>query len=226
MSRLAQFRTWIILVMLGGSLIGCRDFIADMIKPIFPPGCPERYPQKYKFGRYPITISIRRTDLRVGDTIFVSARYSQHFFDSLSQQVVGVNEKVAVWLKMDQVKSTPASVGSFAIDTTIINVFDQHFRVVMRKGTPVNAYRYSFQRVKDSWELDMLYIARKSGSYTVSTSFHQILTGENTRCMLGNVSTYGGSTYFQSTNNQISRIYPIVTSHNNATNLFGFIVDN
>ena len=149
-----------------------------------------------------------------------------NIFDSLSQQVVGVNEKAAVWLKMDQVKSTPASVGSFAIDTTIINVFDQHFRVVMRKGTPVNAYRYSFQRVKDSWELDMLYIARKSGSYTVSTSFHQILTGENTRCMLGNVSTYGGSTYFQSTNNQISQIYPIVTSHNNATNLFGFIVDN
>lgn len=204
--------------------MSCRRLIVDLIKPIFPPGCPERYPQKYKFGRYPIKIGTYQTVLHVGDTVFVSARYDQYFFDSLSRQGVGVNEKVAVWLKLDQVKPPTSSGNPFAVDTTIFNVLDKHFRVVVRKGTPINAYRYSFRRVNSSWELDLLYIARKSGSYTVSTSFDQILTGEDTRCMLGNVNTYNGSTYFQSTNNQISRIYPIATSYKNAANLFGFII--
>lgn len=227
MNQPQLFKQGILLLLTSVMLAGCLNLNDIFDIKLFPSACTEaRYPQKYKFGIYPITIMTKRTTLKIGDTVFVTARYSRQFFDSLGQQLVGVNEKVSVWLKLDQVKPISSASGPFAIDTTIYKVFDQHFRVVVRKGSPIDVYRYSFERTRDFWELDLLYIAKKAGQYTVSTSFDKIATGEDIRCMLGNVSSYNGETFFESTNNQIRQIYPIATPYTNATKLFGFIINN
>jgi len=141
MNQSQLFRRGILLLLISGLLAGCLSLGDVFDFKLFPSACTEaRYPQKYKFGQYPITIGTKRTTLKIGDTLFVTARYSRQFFDSLSKQLVGVNEKVSVWLKLDQVKPISSASGPFAIDTTIFKVFDQHFRVVVRKGSTIDVY--------------------------------------------------------------------------------------
>lgn len=220
------YRTTTTLLMLCLSLTGCLRLPDLFTVNLFPNACTgERYPQKYTFGRYPIQIATRPKSLHIGDTVFVSASFSRSFYDSLGKQPVSVNESVSVWLKLDQYKMPVASSNPFAVDTTIYKVFNQHFNVVIRKGFPIDVYRYSFMRTTKTWDLELVFIAKKKGYYFVTTSFDKVATGEDIRCMLGNVNTYGATPYFNATNNQIRQIYPIATPYTSADKMFGFIID-
>ena len=206
---------------------GLFKVIDDISKIKIPSSCQSYVPQSHKFGTYYIDIKANKDRLQIGDTIHLNLKLSQAFYDSISRQNTNVTKSIAVFVRLTTVSSQSNNSPFGIIDTTIYNVFDQYFKTRMLKGTRTTPYTFDCAYSNGYWELSIQYIALKEGTYYVDSNFRLIKTGEPDlpagQCMLGNSETFNAKTKFKSTNNQLSRIFPV--SAYSPEDYFGFIVE-
>jgi hypothetical protein len=192
---------------------------------IFQKRCSQYIPQKYRFGYQDVNISTSRPKLHVGDTIFVKARLNQNFFDSLSTLPVPVNGKVRVFLRVT-LASYRTSSSVFAVDTTILKVFDQYFDTVVKTGIRKSTYYFDCTLVDGFWELDVAFVARRKGVYEINPGITEVVTGETLpkgTCMLGDTQRFNAKVRLVGKNNRIGEVYPLLTQAYEQD--FGFFVD-
>jgi hypothetical protein len=189
--------------------------------------CKSFVPASHKFGRYVVNVKANKPTLQIGDTVFLSLKVNQQFYDSVSRQAIKVNDKVALLIKISSASSSNSNGGPFAIDTTIYRVFDKYFITRVLKGNRKDPYLFECNLKDGFWELDLQYIALKKGKYDLYASFKQIQTGEPALpkgvCMLGDPKAFGARISLNMLNNQVNRIYPNLSSL--SYDLFGFIVE-
>lgn len=198
--------------------------IDDISKIKIPVSCQTYVPQSHKFGTYYIDVKTKKEPLHIGDTIFL--KLNQAFYDSLSRQNTSVTKSIAMFVRLTAV-SPRSNNGPFGIDTTIYNVFDQHFRTRMLKGVRTTPYTFDCVYSNGYWELAIQYVALKKGNYYVDSSFRLIKTGEPDlpagQCMLGNSETFNAASKFKSTNNQLLRIFSV--GNYSPNDYFGFVIE-
>ncbi|RZK40750.1 MAG: hypothetical protein EOO61_06345 [Hymenobacter sp.] len=192
---------------------------------LFP--CQNYVPQSHKFGQYVTNVKANKAILQVGDTIFLSVKMNQQFYDSLTRQPIQVQQKVALFVKVANAVGPVNSSNPFATDTTIYRVFDQYFKTQVVKGVKTTAYDFDCRLQNGFWELELQYIALKKGRYDLAVSFKAIQTGEPAlltgTCMTGDVEVFGARMQLSTSNNQIKRVYPTLSVPSN--DLFGFIIE-
>jgi len=209
------------LILFSAMLSGCNFINPDL----FRPKCESHVPQKYKFGYQEAEIRTTSKTMKIGDTIFIRTHINQDFMDSLSGKPVAVRERVSLLFRLTTA-FTAVSSSPFALDTTIYRVFDQYFDTVLRTGKRIDVYRFDAVNTNGYWDLDLIFIAKKKGSYEIYPWLERALTGEKLPdrvCMLGDAEKFQGMLRIKATNNRIGEIYPVLTR--DYENHFGFIVE-
>lgn len=218
-----RFITYFILLFLFFSAGSCKWLnIEDKLFP-----CQSYVPQSHKFGHYIANVKANKAILQIGDTIFLTVKMNQQFYDSLTRQAVQIQQKIALFVKLANAVGATNSGNFFATDTTIYRVFDQYFTTHVVKGNKTTAYNFDCHLQDGFWELELQYIALKKGRYDLAVSFNEIRTGESALptgvCMLGNPDIFGAQIQLSTLNNQIRRIYPNLSVSSN--DLFGFMIE-
>lgn len=189
--------------------------------------CQNYVSQTHKFGRQVANIRANKAILQIGDTIFLTVKMNQQFYDSLTKQAVPVQQKVSLFVKVANAVGPINSGNFFATDTTIYRVFDQYFTTRVVKGSKTTAYDFDCSLQNGFWELELQYIALKKGRYDLAVSFKAIQTGEPALatgvCMTGDAEVFGAQMQLSTLNNQVGRVYPTLSVSPN--DLFGFIVE-
>lgn len=215
--------TYFILLFIFFSAGSCKWL--NIENKLFP--CQSYVPQSHKFGHHIANIKAHKATLQLGDTIFLTVKMNQQFYDSLTGKGVQIQRKVALFVKLANAVRSINSGNFFETDTTIYRVFDQYFTTRVVKGSKTNAYNFDCRLQDGFWELELQYIALKRGQYDLAVSFKEIQTGEPLLptgvCMLGDADVFGAQMQLNTLNNQVSRIYPNLPASSNE--LFGFIIE-
>ena len=187
--------------------------------------CDEYIEQIYKFGYQDIHVRTAKPPLHIGDTLFVKVKLNQYFYDSIGRQGVLVRDKLTLLLRLTTATPQNTTGGSvFAIDTSILNVFDQYFKTSMLIGEQ-NRYLFNCLPRKGFWELDVRFIAKKKGAYELYPALMELDMGATLPkgvCMLGD-RLLGARLKLQAENNRIAEIYPLYIK--DYENHFGFYIE-
>ena len=116
----------------------------------------------------------------------------------------------------------------FARDTTIINVFDEHFDTYISHGTMVNAYIYRAELLNEQWTVDVIYVPRQAGAYSAYLSILQLdgtaLDLPDNQCRESTSAALGAHAIWkQSALNRIDTLFG--EPANTVPEYFGFIVE-
>lgn len=192
---------------------------------IFEPKCKTYIPQKYKFGYQQAEIWTTSRQMSIGDTVFIRAHIPEVIMDSLSGGLVNVRGRLSLFFRLSTA-SYFTSTSPFAMDTTIVRVFQTYFDTFVRTGKQTATYSFDAVNQGGFWNLDIGFVAKKKGAFDIYPAINFLQTAEvvpKGTCMLGDSEKYNAIIRIKSRNNRINEIYPILPQ--GLEESFGFIVE-
>lgn len=170
----------------------------------------QRREQLLRFGQYPIQIDAPNDTLSIGDSIRFSISLPNTLYDSISQNQIKIDDiEIGCYVTRDT-----SELG----DTSLINIFDEHFDIVINQGKKLDPYRFSLEENNSAFTLDFYYICKKKMKYLIPIRFDKIIVnGLNTDCMLGDTRTWNAKITIDSDFNTFN-------AQGEFSNYFGFVV--
>ncbi|SDF63676.1 hypothetical protein SAMN04487996_111338 [Dyadobacter soli] len=211
------FLVWALLLLCSG----CNFLGLD----IFETKCKTYIPQKYKFGYQEAEIWTASQQMSIGDTVFIRAHIPETMMDSLSGRPMSVHGRLGLFFRLSAASSF-TSTSPFAMDTTIVRVFQTYFDTFVRTGKQTATYSFDAVNQGGFWNLDIGFVAKKKGAYDIYPAIEFLQTEEvvpKGTCMLGDSEKYNAMIRIKSRNNRINEIYPILPQGLDES--FGFIVE-
>lgn len=211
------FFVWALLLLCSG----CNFLDLD----IFETKCSTYVPQKYKFGYQEAEIWTTSWQMGTGDTVFIRAHIPEVIMDSLSGRPAAVRGRLGLFFRLSAA-SYFTSTSPFAMDTTIVRVFQTYFDTFVRTGKQTATYSFDAVNQGGFWNLDIGFVAKKKGVYDIYPAIEFLQTEEvlpKGTCMLGDSEKYNAMIRIKSKNNRINEIYPILPQGLDES--FGFIVE-
>jgi hypothetical protein len=161
----------------------------------------------------------------IGDTVFIRAHIPEAIMDSLSGRSVTVRGRLGLFFRLSTA-SFFTSTSPFAMDTTIVRVFQTYFDTFDRTGKQTATYSFDAVNQGGFWDLDVGFVAKKKGEFDIYPAIDFLQTEEvvpKGTCMLGDSEKYNAIIRVKSSNNRINEIYPILPQ--GLEESFGLIVE-
>jgi len=166
-------------------------------------------PQLLDFGEHQIEINSHSDTLLIGDSIRFRITTSNFILDSINLDTFEIDEiQLGFYVTRDTEES---------IDTSLIDVFDEHFDIIVNVGETINPYHFNLQRTNLNFELDFYYVCKKELKYYIPIRFNRVnVNGVNTECMDGDTETWSSRLSIESEFNTFE-------NQSEFMNYFGFV---
>ena len=133
---------------------------------IFGGSCKNYVPQKFQFAEFEGMLRLSNDPFRVGDTLAFELEIPDEIVDVHGNTaLLGAGTRIINRITTTTVHLPDSNF--FQTDTTIANVFDQHFETQIVTGTEDDdlVYFYKSERVGNMWTIKINYIPKRKGVY-------------------------------------------------------------
>ena len=167
-------------------------------------------PQLLDFGQHQIRIDSPSDTLSIGDSIRFRITTPNSILDSTNLINLEIDE-IQLGFYVTRDTDEPK-------DTSLIEIFDDYFDIIVNVGERVSPYHFLLQRTDLNYELDFYYVCKKELEYYIPIRFDKVdVNNVNTECMIGDTGTWSGGITIESEFNTFE-------NQSEFMNYFGFVV--